>query len=175
MTDLFPSWFGANHEVALYTQFRVMQYRAGVHYPVTTFWTDKPLSRIRPDKVYFFSPALRRYSKNIVEGSFVFWLDFDDVEKPPKFHLQPSLIISTGGGFHAYWRVNEFVFADTLALYLDRLVIHYGADVMAKDVTRFMRWAGSYNLKYTPARKAEVIHVSEEVYSVDAVMALPNK
>jgi hypothetical protein len=109
LLDINPVWFGANHEVALYTQYRIMQYRDNVHFPVATFWTDKPLSRVSQDKVYFFSPALRRYSKNIVEGSFVLWLDFDDITEVPKFHVPPSLVVSSGGGFHVYWRVSDFI------------------------------------------------------------------
>jgi hypothetical protein len=152
-----------------------MQYRDNVHFPVATFWTDKPLSRVSQDKVYFFSPALRRYSKNIVEGSFVLWLDFDDITEVPKFHVPPSLVVSSGGGFHVYWRVSDFIFSDSLALYLDRLVEFYKADIMARDITRFMRWPGSFNLKYTPVRQSKILFQSDEVLHVDKVMAFPNK
>jgi hypothetical protein len=166
-----PSWFGANNQAALYTQFRIMRFRDGVHYPVTTFWTDKPLSRISKDMVYFFSPALRKYSKNIVEGSFVLWLDFDDREELPEFHIPPSLVVSSGGGFHVYFRASEFIFPDTLSLYLDRLVSFYKSDVMAKDITRFMRFPNSYNLKYAPVRMAQIVSMREEKYELSQIMA----
>jgi hypothetical protein len=173
--ELSPSWFGADKTAALYTQFQVMRYRSGANLPISTFWTDKPLTRINPKLVYFFSPALRRFKKWMVEGSFVVWLDFDDVDNVPDFHLLPSLVVRSGTGFHVYWKMKEFVLIDTLALYLERLVTFYDADVMARDVTRFMRWAGSWNTKYNSPVKVEVVLQNDEVYDVRQVMALPDK
>lgn len=171
MVKIDPQFFGAKSEQALYTQFRIMRYRDGVHYPITTFWTDKPLSKINNDKVYFFSPALRKFGKNIVEGSFVLWLDFDDMPELPEFHIPPSLVVSSGGGFHVYWRTSEFIFSDTLALYLDRLSNFYKSDPMAKDITRFLRWPLSYNPKYSPARQAQILQIRNDLYGVHQIMA----
>ncbi len=169
-----PAWFGADKTTALYTQFQVMRLRQGINYPIATFWTDTDLTRINPKLVYFFSPALRRFNKWQVEGSFVLWLDFDDCEVLPKFHLMPSLIISSGHGFHVYWRLSEFLLIDTLALYLERLVQLYKSDPMARDVTRFMRWVGSWNTKYEPPILTQVIYQSEKVYTSGQVMAFSN-
>ena len=72
-----------------------------------SFWSDDKPKVVRPDRVYFYAPGLRKYASNQVLGSFVAWLDFDDVTEldQRKFHIKPSLIISTGGGFHIIFQV----------------------------------------------------------------------
>jgi hypothetical protein len=62
-----------------------------------------------------------------------------------------------------------------ILFYLDRLVEFYKAVIMARDITRFMRWPGSFNLKYTPVRQSKILFQSDEVLHVDKVMAFPNK
>jgi hypothetical protein len=171
---ILPEWFGADKSVALYTQVQTMVWRNNVNVPIRTFWTDREIV-INPKWTYFFSPALRKFSKWQVEGSFVAWLDFDDIEVLPKFHLFPSLIISSGSGYHVYWKFDEFIFIDTLNLYLERLVKYYGSDPMARDVTRFMRLPGSLNMKYSPPRVTQIISFSDKVYSANQIMALPDK
>jgi hypothetical protein len=172
--DLTPSWFGADKTVALYTQVQTMVYRNNANIPIRTFWTDRPIE-VNQKWIYFFSPALRKFSKWRVEGSFVAWLDFDDIEELPDFHLFPSLIVFSGSGFHVYWKFDEFVLIDTLTLYLERLVDFYGSDPMARDFTRFMRWPGSLNMKYSPPRLCEIVSFSGKVYSANQIMALPDK
>lgn len=166
-----PAWYGADKKNALYTQFQVMRFRKNVHYPIATFWTDGELSRINPDLVYFFSPALRRFNKWKVEGSFVLWLDFDKCDVLPTFHIMPSLIILSGSGYHVYWRLSDFLIVDSLGIYLERLVRFYKSDPMARDVTRFMRWVGSRNMKYTPPVLTRVIYQSDVRYTIDQIMA----
>lgn len=158
LPDITPEFFGASGRHGLYMQFRVMQYRDGTHYPLRRFWTDKPLSKLDPRNVYFFAPGLRRFGKNVVEGAFWLWLDFDDGSMPASFHRHPTMIVSTGGGHHVYWRADDFLDFDVLFAALQRLAVLYpAADPMALDVTRFLRWPGSLNHKYVPARVAEVV------------------
>ena len=159
-------FFGPKSELGLYIQFRVMRPgKEGRLYPASQFWTDRELSKINPDKVYFFSPGLRPFKQNIVKGSFVAWLDLDKVDSLPEFHTEPSLIIRTGGGFHVYWRFYEFVYNDDLASCLAHLVKLYpGADLLCRDVTRFMRYPGSLNPKYDPPAKVEIVSQNEETY-----------
>ncbi len=180
--DMF-SFLGASHEFGLYVQFRVMRYKNGTHYPIVftnkngkksmgTFWTDRPLLNVNPEHVYFYSPALRPFGSVLISGSFVAWLDFD-MEMPSDWHIFPSLIVSTGGGHHVYWRFDDFLFPECLSSMLNRLVDLYPlADPVARDITRFLRWPGTYNLKYSPARQCEIVNCSEKVYSYDEVMAL---
>ncbi len=144
----------------LYIQYRVMNYDAVLrrHFPVSRFWSDKDLQVIRPDRVYFFSPAFREYGKNIVTGSYVLWADFDDVVADVDYRgLLPSLEIRSGGGIHAYWRFADFIPVEDLAVALDLVVTHLGSDILARDVTRFMRVPMSFNHKFEPPRVCSVL------------------
>lgn len=171
MDEITPLYFGADAQFGMYTQFRVLHYRDGIHYPITTFWTDRVLSKVASDRVYFFSPALRRFKKTLVEGSLVAWLDFDG-DFPLDFHAKPSLIVSTGGGYHVYWKLKDFCYPEQLSLLLARLLELYpSADPMVRDVTRFMRWMGTYNLKYDPPRLCEVFERNEVVHVYRDLMA----
>lgn len=79
---------------------------------------------------------------------------------------EPSLIIYTGGGWHLYWLFNELYYfnsQDDIDLYeqtiesiIDSLAI-IGADPMAKDATRLLRLAGSFNHKEDYAINTRVL------------------
>ena len=126
-----------------YVQYRVMNYDKACkrHFPVSKFWSDKDLQKVREDRVYFFSPAFREYGKNIVTGSYVVWADFDGVTvNDVDFRgFAPSLVLNSGGGVHAYWRFRDFVSVEDLAFVLSLVVNRLGSDILARDVTRFMR------------------------------------
>lgn len=154
------AFFGAQGLRRLYVQFRVMQYRDGVNYPLKTFWTDRPLARLDRSNVYFFSPGLRDFNKVIVKGAFCAWVDFDNRDLP-SFFVEPSLIVDTGHGHHVYWLLTDFCPPEELALTLSRLVAFYNSDPKCKDVTRFMRWPESYNQKFAPPYFCKVVHQDE--------------
>lgn len=156
-----PSFFGASAVAGLYTQFRVLQFRDGVNYPLKSFWTDRPLSKIDSTHVYFFSPSLRRFNKSIVEGSFCAWVDFD-TRDIPDFYVSPSLLLDTGHGFHAYWLFRDFCFPDQLSVILRDLVDYYKSDPKVRDVTRFMRWPESYNQKFSPPHFCSIVEVDQD-------------
>lgn len=69
---------------------------------------------------------------------------------------EPSLIVFTGGGWHLYWLFSELyyfngqddidVYESTIKSIIDSLAI-IGADSRAKDATRLLRLAGSFNPK----------------------------
>lgn len=69
---------------------------------------------------------------------------------------EPSLTIYTGGGWHLYWIFNELyyfngqedidLYESTIDSIIDSLAI-IGADPRAKDATRLLRLAGSFNPK----------------------------
>jgi hypothetical protein len=145
----------------LYIQYRVMEWNSAKrrHFPLSQFWSDRELMKIDPSKVYFFSPAFRQFGKNIVLGSYVVWADFDHVS-PGDVDFRgfpPSLQVFSGGGIHAYWRFDDFVSVDELAVALDLVVSRFSSDLLARDVTRFMRVPGSMNPKYDPPVECRVI------------------
>lgn len=83
------------------------------------------------------------------------WADVERLE--PK----PSAIVRSGGGWHAYWFIRPVLVADDNRDELNRLqhrwTEHTGGDIGAADIARVLRVPGTYNLKYTPARKVELI------------------
>ena len=170
MIDL--SFFGANSVLRLYVQFRVMQLRDGVNYPLGTFWTDRTVTKIDPANVYFFSPGLRDFKKSIVKGSFCAWIDIDKRELP-EFYRDPSLIVDTGHGYHCYWLLNDFCYPEELSQVLTRLSVFYKSDPKVKDPTRFMRWPESFNQKFDPPYFCKVLHQDKKSrYDFDDLVPL---
>lgn len=158
---MIKDFFMPDASHGFYIQYRVMNYDVSVrrHFPVSKFWSDKDLQSIRADRVYFFSPCFRPYLKNVVIGSYVVWSDFDgvDISDIDFRGFLPSLAVLSGGGVHAYWRFDDFVPAEDLSFALDLVVTRFGSDVLARDVTRFMRVPMSFNHKFTPPRICSVL------------------
>lgn len=70
----------------------------------------------------------------------------------------PSVIVDSGGGYHAYWLLSEPFKLDTdekrsFAVRLQRAWVHHtGGDRNAVDLARVLRLPGSLNHKYDPPR-----------------------
>lgn len=83
------------------------------------------------------------------------WADVERLQ--PK----PSAIVRSGGGWHVYWFIHPVLVTDDNRDELNRLqhrwTEHTGGDIGAADIARVLRVPGTYNLKYTPARKVELI------------------
>ena len=87
--------------------------------------------------------------------------------------LQPTIIVHTGGGFHAYWvlahplKVEDYG-VDVLETINKSLSATLGGDSGTQDISRVFRVPGTYNLK-TPykARLAEIISNSKKKYAFD--------
>jgi len=157
--------------LAALVEYRIMGWNAKGqrHFPIFTLWSDKVLrSAPAEDRVYFFSPGLRRQGTSVVIGSNVIWADFDAVATAsalPAFLLPPSVIIRTGGGFHVYWRLDDFQDSATVAGLVDVVARAHGSDPKARDVTRFMRLPGSWNVKYSPPRFCSIVASADVSYS----------
>lgn len=92
-----------------------------------------------------------------VKVASALWADFDVKNGEAKPTLlrrieelppPPSLIVDTGGGYHAYWLLDEYVPVDGRFLrILQNLVAATGADPQAKDPARILRLPGSVNVK----------------------------
>jgi hypothetical protein len=167
------NWIGADSKKGLYTLVRVLRYDRvkKENYPIKSFWTDRPISVINPDKVYFYSPALRRYNSVRISCSRVVWLDFDfPYEDSLRFHINPSLVVSTGNGFHVYWKVNELIYPEEIKQLLDRLIkIYPNSDKLVSDATRMLRVPGSYNQKFDPPFLTKVMAFSNSIYTIGAL------
>ncbi len=75
--------------------------------------------------------------------------------------VPPSVIVASGGGFHAYWLLDEPFILDTpekRARAVDvqaRWQAFVGGDKNAKDIARVLRVPGTLNYKYEPPRPVE--------------------
>jgi len=81
---------------------------------------------------------------------------------------QPSILISTGNGFHAYWLLENPIFLDddnreeTRQL-LIRWVEYVGADTHAAKLTQLLRPVGTYNTKNNEKKPVEIVWMGEEI------------
>jgi hypothetical protein len=94
--------------------------------------------------------------------------DFDGVEPPP-WHLQPSMVIQSGHGKHAYWLVDGCP-VDGFSVAQKRLALHYGSDLKVHDLPRVMRLPGTLHQKDDAPRMVEILHLQREVYPVAVVL-----
>lgn len=95
---------------------------------------------------------------------------FTDVDSGiyPKYMPEPTLCISSGKGYHLYWRLDKAINVEQSAGrrqfdgYMRRLVKYAGGDENCKDIARVMRLPGSVNHKYP--KPVTVQHVSDVYY-----------
>lgn len=150
-----------------YTEIRILRHVEGVLLPVYQFWMGVgELKKVDETKSYFFSPALRSYGGKRVLGGWCVWVDVDGALSCAGL-LPPSVVVSSGRGFHVYWVFSEFLWADYMRSLMSRLVrVVGGADVKCRDATRFLRVPFTFNPKFSPPRRVEVVEVGRCDYGV---------
>jgi hypothetical protein len=122
----------------------------------------------------YFSPCLRKEKKGNAESAAwvpALWIDIDstdarDLEKLSAFDPAPSFIISSGGGWHGYWLLEQPFKLETdadkqkIAAILRGLFRALGGDPgYVKSVASVMRLPDSVNTK--PERGGVVVEVIE--------------
>jgi hypothetical protein len=72
--------------------------------------------------------------------------------------LQPSIVIESGGGLHAYWLLETPIHAhdERIEPVLRGLATNLGADGAAAEIARLMRLPGTYNHKYRAPRECRI-------------------
>jgi putative DNA primase/helicase len=107
-----------------------------------------------------------------------FWVDIDFKELPEAearyeldtFALRPTLIISSGGGFHVYWCLKQPYDAQDsrCEAILKGLALTLHADTQACDISRILRVPDTLNHKYKPPREVKLIHADWSTrYDID--------
>jgi hypothetical protein len=102
-----------------------------------------------------------------------------------KLPLQPSILVETGGGLHAYWLFDKLLyatgpdnsqFASKIVMQWQALISQifnknggYGID-STHDLARILRLPDTVNRKYQPPREVKVIMSTEERFTVDQVV-----
>ncbi len=105
--------------------------------------------------------------KDAVKLVWCLWIDLDAKSFPGgkeealkrlrEFPLSPTVIVDSGHGFHAYWRIKEpeeIVGAEDvvrLEAHLKALASALGGDLQAAELARILRLPGTNNLKDTLA------------------------
>lgn len=89
-----------------------------------------------------------RKASNVTRVRALF-VDIEDKE-PRDWHLEPSMVIETGKGRHAYWCVADDMPLDAFADAQKRLIKRYDADPAVHDLARVMRVPGALHQKGEP-------------------------
>jgi hypothetical protein len=123
------------------------------------------------DQDAYFGVATRENGDGTKQGIIqipALWVDLDvdplsDKDKPLsaffEFLLEPSFVVLSGGGIHAYWILKESAHREDLLMVeslLKRLAFHFGGDMGATDASRILRVPGTLNFKYFPEREVEI-------------------
>jgi hypothetical protein len=103
------------------------------------------------DKDVFFGPAMRRTGgslKTDVLGTKFLWVDADNPGRPLAT-LPPTMIVSSGHGWHLYWELSEPIYDIELIERLNQILV---ADVPTADkgswnCNRYLRIPGTLNTK----------------------------
>lgn len=86
--------------------------------------------------------------------------------------LDPSSIVDSGGGIHAYWRVSDLDAISFLKL-SRRLARKFKTDLAVQQLKQLMRVAGTYNTKIKDSpRYCEEIYQSDRVYTCEQLDTL---
>ena len=119
-----------------------------------------------------------RKSENII-GIRAIWQE-DDGGYHGEFPLAPSIVVETSPGhFHRYWFVTDDWPADEqgradFAAVMERMVVSYGSDKRAKDISRVLRVPGFLHRKNENPHLVNLIAESNRRYSrADIIAAFP--
>lgn len=74
----------------------------------------------------------------------------------------PSLVVFSGHGIHAYWRLTEAVAPDRWRTVEQRLIATVGADPTCKNPERLMRLPGLMNVKVKPYTECFIVFADKE-------------
>lgn len=111
------------------------------------------LARVRRRREEAFTSPLARPEpvpgKKAVEGGRVAWVDLDTTGTEPGWPcwMRPGLVVASGAGLHAYWRLDRELSAGDIESLNRRLAHHLGGDLACTDRGRIMRLPGSFNGK----------------------------
>lgn len=113
------------------------------------------------------------------------WVDIDFKDTPKQtaqkklrdFPLRSSLLVDSGGGFHAYWLLKEpHDKGDIPAIEKvnRQLARALGGDMHACDASRILRMPDTHNMKYTPMRPVKGIYSNPSRYDISDCEFLPD-
>jgi hypothetical protein len=121
----------------------------------------------------------RKGDKSAVRLVHALWADLDAkdlsggkpeaLERLRRFHPEPTIIVDSGNGYHAYWQLRTPIAIDgpeSVALverYLKSLARSLGADTKAAELARILRVPGTLNLKnLSAALTVTIVEINPE-------------
>ena len=87
--------------------------------------------------------------------------------------IQPTAIVDTGGGFHAWWYLTRVPSDASWQDAIKRLAQAIKADMNALDPPRILRVPGTFNFKNEPPREVRLVEMSGRLVSVGDFLRLP--
>ena len=108
--------------------------------------------------------ADKRIKEEMVTARAI-WVEDDTPRTEPRdFPLHPSIIVkSSKSKWHYYWLTETANIAEWELVQL-RMVVAYGSDNGAKDISRVMRVPGTTNMKYNPPEECVLYEASGQVW-----------
>lgn len=127
-------------------------------------------------------PGTKRLKENVSEIAFLHAdIDFKDIIDTPadaerklsQLRLQPSIIVRSGNGLHAYWLLREALTGDDqdrIEAALKLLADTVGGDVSVCEIARLMRLPGTHNTKNGQFLPVSIIEMKEGLkYELDDI------
>jgi hypothetical protein len=116
----------------------------------------------------------RRTAKNVVELRSLF-IDKDNGQDLRDFSIEPSMVVQSKKGPHAYWLLKPKESIDRFTLAQMRLISFFDSDSTIHDPSRVMRLVGFYHLKsWEEPFLIRLNHAEDRRYTIDEVLsALP--
>lgn len=114
-------------------------------------------------------PYLHQPRSNALDALYVtaLWIDIDEpgiegYRRAVKMNPPASMIVSSGGGYHAYWLLSKPIKVtdsnrDTIKQTLKGMAIACGSDTKVADLARIMRLPGTINTKPGRGTICEVV------------------
>jgi hypothetical protein len=160
MTDFFQHFFYSNDYYISVQQDTVDN--------AAFYQSEHDLSSLPPDRPCWFGPAMRKTKGNKKEdiaGTIALWADVDG-ESPFMSTLPPSLLVKSGGGWHAYWLLgNPIEDVDAIERLNKILVADVpGGDASCYNANRILRVPGTINTKYEPPRTVLLHTYQPEIF-----------
>ena len=105
--------------------------------------------------------------RNGINAVSVLWADIDGKHFPggdadaftaiSEVDLTPSIVVSSGGGYHVYWLLRKPTAYARARMAMKGIAIKVGGDNVS-DAPRILRVPGTHNHKYDPPRMVRLLH-----------------
>ena len=139
--------------------------------PLNKFYScDEIKNIVTDDRAHFYAGVYSRSTRSKDGGkkehtasTKVIWADYDGTQDIDDIYNRlsdakipiPSMMISSGHGFHAYWILTERTRLDVSPL-VKAIAVATGADAQTAERARIMRIPGTVNVKNGEKRRCEI-------------------